>query len=296
LDKKVKLIIIGSAAVTGIAILLLAQSFLARESLYREFKKVEMDLRQRNISLSERLNSVDKEKEWFRQKAEAVERQLNQLSQEYVQLRAKYQQMLTEKDELLNRIQKLTEEKQDLQKRVEHLQEQIRLSQADKENLERQLRQAQGLLRSKEELITQAKADLSNITQKVGNREKQVRLDAPNSELASSIELPPIVVKSDLGGHVASPRDTPRQSSTAGPIPFARQGRIISVNEENNFVIINLGLKDGVTKGTQLTVFRDTKEIGKVEVIELREEIAACDIVEISDWQEIKAGDVVVGF
>ena len=62
---------------------------------------------------------------------------------------------------------------------------------------------------------------------------------------------------------------------------FELEGHIITVNDKHRFVIIDIGRDSGVQMGMPFDVYRRGKKVGKIEVIETRENIAACDIKEM---------------
>jgi len=93
-----------------------------------------------------------------------------------------------------------------------------------------------------------------------------------------AIQLPPIVVR-------------PQQQSTAPKADFGAQARIISVDRDNNFVVVNIGQANDLKTGDTLQVFRDGQAIGSLQVIQTRERIAACDITE--EKSPLRAGDLV---
>ena len=72
------------------------------------------------------------------------------------------------------------------------------------------------------------------------------------------------------------------------------RGEVIAANHEENFVIIDLGKISGIEPGMQLKVVRGSKDIGLIEVIEVRKEISAADIKKSLDVTKIQEGDVVV--
>lgn len=97
------------------------------------------------------------------------------------------------------------------------------------------------------------------------------------NEANKSVELTPITV------HPASSVYKPDE------VPFI--GKVLAVNRENSFVVINLGQDTGVIVGNKFLVYRDDKEIAALEVIQIRSLIAACDIIKES--RTIKVGDQV---
>jgi len=91
-----------------------------------------------------------------------------------------------------------------------------------------------------------------------------------------TVELSPIVV---VG----------KQDETAQGLT----GRVLSVNKENEFIVIDLGENSGAKVNDKFNVYRDNKYIATIEVIQMRQDISASDIRETAVGQEIKIGDIV---
>lgn len=92
-----------------------------------------------------------------------------------------------------------------------------------------------------------------------------------------SVELPPIVVRSE-------------ESEVADYIPAApSEGKVLAVNREHNFIVVDLGEVQGIVKGKIFSVMRDGKKIATVEVIQTRKDVSACDIRQQDTT--IKVGD-----
>ncbi len=113
-------------------------------------------------------------------------------------------------------------------------------------------------------------------------KELEARFKAGQSAAAPEakpIELPPIVVRSGD----SSAKEVKRSADF--------KGKVVTVNEANNFVIIDLGESVGVKIGDDFKVYRDNKQIATVEVIQARKDISAADIKQKS--QKIQVGDLV---
>jgi hypothetical protein len=83
-----------------------------------------------------------------------------------------------------------------------------------------------------------------------------------------------------------------RNVGTLGEVTL--HGRIIEINEDHRFVIINLGASDGIKKGMTINVFQGETEVGKIKVSKVRGNISACDIQLIYAGAGMKVGDLVV--
>lgn len=71
-------------------------------------------------------------------------------------------------------------------------------------------------------------------------------------------------------------------------------GKILAVNKEFDFVIMNLGEEDEVKTGMVFTVYRGNKFIGKIAVEEIYPEMSSCAVK--TKWQQgkIKINDGVI--
>ena len=72
------------------------------------------------------------------------------------------------------------------------------------------------------------------------------------------------------------------------------EGKILVVNREFNFVVINLGSKDGVKKGTRFTVVRGNKPVMPLEVDKVYDNMSSANMLEEpKKGSEVKEGDAV---
>lgn len=76
--------------------------------------------------------------------------------------------------------------------------------------------------------------------------------------------------------------------------PNLPTGKIMELNTQYNFVVINLGENDGLKPGVFLKVLRQNQEIAKLTVIKVRKAISAAEIKELKKGEQIKVDDLVV--
>ncbi|MDD5020265.1 MAG: hypothetical protein PHH75_05415 [Candidatus Omnitrophica bacterium] len=166
--------------------------------------------------------------------------------------------------ELKSRLMALGDKKTSLEGRLVDLQQ-------EREILSKRLSELDQILQDRVDQIIQVKDDL-----------KAARTEAKEASVKDSrvVQLQPIVVKA------AEP-----QSTSQGSKPGA--GQILAINDENNFVIIDLGEEDGVKVGQTFNVYRNTEKVASLEVIQIRKEIAAADIKSLSSGAKLKIGDLV---
>lgn len=142
--------------------------------------------------------------------------------------------------------------------------------QQEREILAKRLSELDSILQERVDQIIQVKDDL-----------KAARIEAKQVSTKDSrvVQLQPIVVKAGNEG-----------SGSKG-VPVG--GQVLAINDENNFVIVDVGEDDGVKSGQTLSVYRNNQRIGTLEVIQTRKEISAADIKNVNSGSVIKIGDMV---
>jgi len=155
---------------------------------------------------------------------------------------------------------------------------------AEKENMKTVISRLENSIASKEEAINKFRVAL----QETAGQNQGFRLEAYHSP--EEVELPPIVVSSQ-------PQKTARLTSPSLEKISDRsglRGRIVTVNKEHNFVVIDLGSQDGINIGNVFNVYRGEILLGAVEVIQMRDRIAAADIKDLKEGLSIEINDTVV--
>jgi predicted nucleic acid-binding Zn-ribbon protein len=99
------------------------------------------------------------------------------------------------------------------------------------------------------------------------------------SQRRDTIQLPPIVVR-------------PQQQMGSADVPsVGDRSKIISLDKENNFVVVNAGQSNNIKVGDTFRVYRDGQNIGAIEVIQARDRISACDIK--NETTPLRVGDLI---
>lgn len=158
----------------------------------------------------------------------------------------------------------------------EHLAAVRRLNALNEEkfNLEKKIRQIEG---EKAKLEKQAK-EATILEEKPSSEVKETQGETSFSK--ESVELPPIVVRS------------PEVSAETSVASALNEGKVLAVNREHNFIVIDLGEEQGIKTGNLFEVYRDNQKIATVEVIQTRRNVSACDIRQ--QITPIKVGDRVI--
>ena len=72
------------------------------------------------------------------------------------------------------------------------------------------------------------------------------------------------------------------------------EGRVLTVDAENEFVIVNLGQKDGISEGVVLSILRGEQYLGDVQVTRVQPEMAAADFIPPLASQNVNKNDRVI--
>jgi len=227
---------------------------ISNESLQREKNALEMDV-----------NNLRNEKSDLTRQLDYNQKLLDSISQEVVREKndktAIQMSMKTfkEQNQTLNRqLKSINNRKISLDKKVQDLQD-------GKTTIEKRLKEMDTMLADKVSQIESLKNQLDSL--KGG---KSVPVTEKRRE---SVELPAIVVKSSERQDVNFP------------------GKVLAVNGENNFIVVDLGTVAGISVGDELGVYRSGEKIGAISVIQARDNISACDIKRMTT--PIKIGDSV---
>jgi hypothetical protein len=181
---------------------------------------------------------------------------------------------------LQSQIRDLTSAKVELEQTVSRLTD-------DKDAMQKKLVETESVIQSRIDDIWKIKQSL----------DKKLSENSPESSSGGSMELPPIIV------NAPNNQSSDNQQQAAAPVPAASapsapangtktEGSIISINQSNNFVIVDLGQENSaVSVGNALKVYRGSSAIGTLEVIQLRKDICAADIKDTT--ATLQVGDVV---
>ncbi len=192
--------------------------------------------------------------------------------------------------------EKLTSQVQDLENQAATLQENIVQVTKEKEQVVKaaeaknaKITEISGLLESeKSEKVALAqelesvKADYEETQKKLaslqGEKEQlETQLKEAKSQGQTAATQPQAQPAVDLGKVSVG---KPIVSQMLSPELPGKMGRILVVNDEFNFVVVSFGKNDGLKGGEVLSIYREGKSIGKVQVEKLYDAISAATILD----------------
>ena len=222
---------------------------IANEQLQREKSALEMDIA-----------TLNREKEDLNRQVDYNQKLINSITQDLVRekndktrIQEAVQVIGNENNVLKRQLRSLNNRKISLERKIADVQEK-------NTTLENRFNEMNLMLRDK-------MSQIDSIKKQIESSDK-TKSAPPAEKEKDYVELPPIVVRPQ-----GSQPNTVSAADKAAMI-----GKVLAVNRENNFVVIDLGQDQNVKVGDSFQVYRDEKPIANVQVIQARKSISACDI------------------
>ena len=231
----------------------------------------------KNFSLQEELDSL-------RIKQNAAETKLEEYRKTISQLEARLKEAQVNIDSLTGTLEQESKEKQEAQDQVQQLKTDLEQQKGLRANLETKLLQAQ-----KDADKTQAQLkDIESKKVKLEARLKELegqiqQAQAQPESQEQGVELGTIVVGSEGSGAAAQQKAV-----------TSLEGKVLVVNKDYNFVVINLGSKDGVNAEDLFVIYHGNKYIGDIKVEKIHESMSAADFMSAAIKDTVSEGDRVV--
>jgi len=191
---------------------------------------------------------------------------------------------LQESRDLLERTNaELQQEKattQEALSKVDQLKSDIQQSDNVKAELEKKLAQAEANAKKAEVKLK----DLQGEKDQLETRLKQM------SSKPQGVELGNIVVSPESGVSSSAAAPVEVKPAASGLL----EGKVLVINKDYNFLVLNLGAKDGIKIGDIFSVYQANKYIGDVKVEKVHESMAAAGFLAEDIKSKIAEGDRVV--
>ncbi len=199
-------------------------------------------------------------------------------------------------------VKKLNELKTDLENekklkaealsQVDQLTTELKKQETAKSDLESRLNQSKAELdkiASELKALDSKKADLEK---KVKDMEAQMQQSD-----TEGVELGTIVVGPEsLAASSSLPESSPSMSAgvPAAPASGALEGKVLVINKDYNFVVINMGANESVELGSIFSVYHNNSYIGDVKVEKVHETMSAAGFTAADMKNKVNEGDKVV--
>jgi len=208
---------------------------------------------------------------------------LNELEKENSDLQNRLKESESKLIALNGELEILKKSKDEAVSERDSLKEELKTESESRLNLANKLKDAEGELNSLQgqlKALESTKTELETKVKELENKTAEVNLEkiVVNSPGESSVPNQPAGSKSEEAFFVTS----------------ASEGKVLVVNKDNAFAVINLGEAEGLTLKDVFSVYREDKFLGDVEVEELREHMAIVGFLSSDLKNQIKENDRVV--
>lgn len=150
-------------------------------------------------------------------------------------------------------------------------------------DLQKKLSESQSALQEADKRLKEMESQLKTAEAKKSELEKKVK---SLEEKAANVELGKIVV---------SPEPAAKKKAEPPKEPAKKlEGKVLVVNKDYRFAVINLGSKDGASVGAVFSVVHNGKNIGDVKVEKVHDTMSAAGFVTPELKDKILEGDSVI--
>lgn len=147
-------------------------------------------------------------------------------------------------------------------------------------------------------LTTETKAkeglvnELAVTQQKIADLEEKLK---EQEKICRETEKP-LSMRGDSGIPSGETSQSLEQNSIESPVALADipEGKVLSINLTNNFIVLNLGSQSGISAGLLLSIYRGEKYLGDVQVSRVQTEMSVADILPPLNSKKIRKNDRVL--
>jgi len=250
-------------SLTAISVFLLVKQVQLRESAEEQVAQLQTS----EGLLRVELQDVKKQNGLLEQKTKEAENQIESLLEELDLAQSVRDEVRKENRELKESLEVMKKTTEGLKAQFEQKEQDVNQRIGD---LQSQLDAALDRNKTLEERRLELEKEYGELKEKLTSLEQEPVL---SDEISENVDV-------DLGPIIVSSTD-------------AMEGRIVSVDQEAEFVIINLGERHGVSVDKELAVYNGNKHLGNVKATRVLPEMSAADFVPPLTSQDISEGDFV---
>lgn len=232
---------------------------------------------------AEVLKLTDQVKDW-QKKHSLVVFELDEKKTEIAGLETRLQEANGKVTSLTSSLDKEKSARSQLARQLEESKAQLEQQLALKTEMEQKLVRSESTLQEVDKRLKQMEAQLKAAEK--GKAELEQKLKSLESRGQSGVELGTIVVSPE------APAKKPAEPAKAAV--KALEGRVLVVNKDFNFAVINLGSKDGVQVGQVFSVLHNKAAVGTITVEKVHESMAAAGFAAPELKDKVVEGDTVV--
>lgn len=203
---------------------------------------------------------------------------------------------LTEIDDLKKQVVILSDKNKEADEKINNLLDEIELN----EGLRKELKKENDSLKNQADAFNKnqqkAKTDLDEANKKAKDLADQLDVEK-NRANALAKQLTEMQQKINTSNTPQSPADAPKielNKIVVNPNDSGLKGRIVTVEKDSDFVVINLGAKQGIKAGDVLSVYRGEEYLGDVKATRVQEQLSAADLIPPFSSNKVRKNDIVM--
>lgn len=231
--------------------------------------------RAKNLALQEELEDV-------KTKHKIAEKKLQESQKIVSELELKLQEANTRIETLTTTLNEEKMVKEQALTQIEELKTDLEQQQELKSNLETKFAQIQEDMKNLEAQLKRLKSEKVQLETKIQDLEAQVQAGQAKTEQPSSTQEGGV----ELGKIVVSPEEK--------TFPSGLEGKVLVINKDYNFAVINLGSKDGIAVGNVFSIYHNNKYIGDAKVEKVHDSMSAIGFASLEMKDKVSEGDKVV--
>lgn len=251
-----------------------------------------------NISLQQQLTEI-------REKQKIAEAKLDESKKMISLLEVKLQETQTQIESLTTDLEAEKAAKLESLNEAERLRTELEQQKVLRTDLEKKFNEAQGEIKKSRGQLAQLELKKTELEDKV----KQLEIKSRDLETkVQGIELGTIVVSPEAkqpAKKTGKAKKVTKEEKKPAPLKEVKkaeavavseklEGNVLVVNKDYNFVVINLGNKEGVKAGSVFNVYHNDKYIGDVKVEKVHESMSAAGFASANIKDGVSEGDKVV--
>jgi flagellar biosynthesis chaperone FliJ len=221
------------------------------------------------------------------EKTQELEKATEQLIKQTADLKKASEELTTTQGALKESDDKLKE----TATKAETLQASYETAQTKMGELEKSVKEAQ-------DKITAAEARVEEVNRILGGKTaEEVKKEAMEAqEKLTALQNEKRIIDDQLAAASAEVKrlEDEKKRALTGAMPAGISGRIMTINKAWNFVVLNVGSRQGVVQNGVLIVYRGQKFLGKVKVVSTEENTAVADILPETLQGAFTVGDEVI--
>ncbi|MBF0122089.1 MAG: hypothetical protein HQL21_01610 [Candidatus Omnitrophica bacterium] len=235
----------------------------------------------RNVKIEAALNDAQQQIDVLKGKNKDADDKINSLLEELDMEKALREQVKEENKKFKDALEAEAKGKIELRQKMT----------AELDAAQAKIVEAQNKVMSSEEKATSLQQKVAELQQKNDEIVKQLK-EMEEGQLIRRSDALPVPVSAPVAAPVV--QDKVNLDRIVITPASAKEGKVLNVDTETEFLIFDIGTKSGVKQGDMMSVYRGKTYLGDVKVSRAQEEMSAADFIPPFSSRKVRKNDQVV--